>query len=487
MIPMDSPTCFAWRPAALVILFALAGFADPPTIAVNDLSPRGVQASDAAIVSERLRSELVRGGAFRVMDRGQMDVVLREQAFQQSGACDQSECAVQMGKLLSVDQMVVGSVGKLGSLYTLSAQLLDVETGAIALSVNQDFQGPVEDLLSQAVPLIAAKLVAGHQGAQAGATTADLYVTSRPEGGAIELDGQLRPETTPATLQGIPAGVHRIRIATLSHAGQGEVALTGGELRRLDVDLAPGKGNLKIVTRPPGARAFLDGRFLAETPFKRDIPAGAHQVELRLPGRVPALESLVVRPDAAVERTIDLPTGQILSLRADFPGVSALALDGTRSHRFAADGTDAWLADGAWTLRVEDPRFAPWESGLAVGGPGRREIRIPLVPVGAFADSLDRFASARRRRHGAGWFTAFLSVAAFGTAGYFHYDAIRASDRADDASRAYDQAIYGDDMAKLRKDHSSAVKHANSSLVEAWISDGIGGALLVTSIVCWSF
>lgn len=487
MIPSDSsPSLFA-RSLAVILLTLLGVSAAPLTIAVNDLSPRGIQASDAAIVSERLRSELVRGGTFRVMDRGQMDVVLREQAFQQSGACDQSECAVQMGKLLSVDQMVVGSVGKLGALYTLSAQLLDVETGAIALSVNQDFQGPIEDLLSQAVPLIAAKLVAGRQGIQAGSASADLYLTSRPDGGTIELDGQLRPETTPATLQGIPAGVHRIRVTTPSHVGVGEVALAAGELRRFDLDLAPGQANLKIVTRPPGARASLDGKFLAETPFKRDIPAGAHLLEVRLPGRVPVVESLVVRPDASLERTIDLPVGQILSLRADFPDVLARALDSLRTLSLPADGRETWLPVGAWTLRVEDSRFAPWASEVRLEGGARREIRIPLVPVGSFADSIDRLAEARSRRHRAGWVSAVLSAAAFTTAGFLHLDAVRASDRADAASEAYDAALFGEDMAALRKDHATAVKHANASLLEAWIADGVGGALLVTSIVCWSF
>ena len=46
--------------------------------------------------------------------------MLKEQGFQQSG-CVSSECAVEAGKLLGVDQIVTGSIGKIGSYYTVSA------------------------------------------------------------------------------------------------------------------------------------------------------------------------------------------------------------------------------------------------------------------------------------------------------------------------------------------------------------------------------
>jgi hypothetical protein len=474
-------------PRLLLLVLSMCGLvvAAPLTIAVNDMSPRGIQASDAAIVSERLRSELVRGGTFRVMDRGQMEVVLREQAFQQSGACDQSECAVQIGKILSVDQMVVGTVGKLGALYTLSAQLLDVETGAIALSVNQDFQGPIEDLLSQAVPLIAAKLVAGKQGIDPAAARADLYVTSVPTGAAIELDGVLRPERTPATLQTLLPGVHRLRLSTDSRFGLSEVALVAGELRKVSVDLKPGIGTLKIVSHPPGAQAKLDGKVLAETPFKLSVAAGTHVLELRQTGMVPVRDSFVLRPDAELVRTFVLEPGREVSLTSGF-GVFVAARDSLRTRRLQSDSSDQWLPFGVWHLAVEDPRFEPWSANFQVDR-SRSGLRLDLVPRGAFADSIRGVRQARTRRVRWAWASAGASLASFAVAGYLHHDALRAADRAEAASRDYDAAVFGQDMAGLRDAHSSAVKHANSALVQAWIADGVGGVLLVTSIVCWSF
>ena len=104
---------------------------------------------------------MLKTGKVRVLERSEMNKILREQAFQKSGACDTSECAVEIGRLLSVDRMVVGSVGKLGNLYTLSVRLLDVGTGEILFSVNEDREGRLEDLLVEAVPSLASKLAAG--------------------------------------------------------------------------------------------------------------------------------------------------------------------------------------------------------------------------------------------------------------------------------------------------------------------------------------
>jgi len=100
------------------------------TIAVGDLQPKGVESAAAGMISERLRTELIATGAFRVMERSQMDAVLKEQGFQQSGVCDNSECVVEMGQLLGVQQMLVGSVGRVG----VTSQIVVVRSAELNLS-----------------------------------------------------------------------------------------------------------------------------------------------------------------------------------------------------------------------------------------------------------------------------------------------------------------------------------------------------------------
>ena len=65
------------------------------------------------------------------MERGQMERILHEQGFQNSGVCDASECIVQVGQLLGIDKMVVGSIGQLGSSWVINLRLVDIKSGAI--------------------------------------------------------------------------------------------------------------------------------------------------------------------------------------------------------------------------------------------------------------------------------------------------------------------------------------------------------------------
>jgi len=77
-------------------------------VAVLDLEGRGISALEAATLTDRLRSEMVSVGAFQVVERGQMEMILQEQGFQQTG-CSSAECAVEVGKLLGVSKMITGN------------------------------------------------------------------------------------------------------------------------------------------------------------------------------------------------------------------------------------------------------------------------------------------------------------------------------------------------------------------------------------------
>ena len=115
-------------------------------VAILDLEGRGISALEAATLTDRLRSEMVDIGYFRVVERGQMEMVLEEQGFQQTG-CVSSECAVEVGKLLGVEKMVAGSIGKIGSLYTLDVRMFDVTTGSIEKVSKREHRGDIEGLI----------------------------------------------------------------------------------------------------------------------------------------------------------------------------------------------------------------------------------------------------------------------------------------------------------------------------------------------------
>lgn len=179
---------------SLGILLSTCLWAEAPLLAVDELSAQGVSVSDATIIADRLRSELLRTGDVRVLDRSEMDRILKEQAFRQNGACDQRECAVEIGKRLAVDRMVVGTVGKIGGLYTLGVRLVDVRTGEVLFTAIEDNEGRLEGVMAQAVPRVAGKLAKGASAASgAGATglgTGDPHATRQDPDAPLTPDGR---------------------------------------------------------------------------------------------------------------------------------------------------------------------------------------------------------------------------------------------------------------------------------------------------------
>ena len=124
----------------------LAQNSDKIPVAILDLEGRGISALEAATLTDRLRSEMVTIGAFVVVERGQMEMLLEEQGFQQTG-CTSAECAVEVGKLLGVQKMITGSIGKLGELYTVDARMFDVQTGEIERVSKREHRGGIEGLI----------------------------------------------------------------------------------------------------------------------------------------------------------------------------------------------------------------------------------------------------------------------------------------------------------------------------------------------------
>ncbi|MBN2011709.1 hypothetical protein JW960_20435 [candidate division KSB1 bacterium] len=98
------------------------------TIAVLPFEATGVQPCEAVSLSKRLHSGLVQTGQFRVVEIERVDDLLREMGLQQTGACTDAECVVQVGNMLGARWMGAGSVGLVGKTYIVDVRVMDVES-----------------------------------------------------------------------------------------------------------------------------------------------------------------------------------------------------------------------------------------------------------------------------------------------------------------------------------------------------------------------
>lgn len=128
-------------------------------VALKNLSAEGVDSLTAELISDRVRLELFRSEYYNVMERHEMKAVLTEQKMNLSGLCDEARCDVELGRILSVDNIITGSIGQVDSLFLLSLRVIDVETAKIVQVADVDVQGGLQELFAVGIPALVNELI----------------------------------------------------------------------------------------------------------------------------------------------------------------------------------------------------------------------------------------------------------------------------------------------------------------------------------------
>lgn len=108
-------------------------------VGVLDFKANNVAAMETTLVNDIFRNELVDSGKYDVLDRKNMQSILSEQEFQQTG-CTDSECAVKMGKMLNMEYMINGVLAKTSGKYFLSVEMISVESSKIDKTARVQFE-----------------------------------------------------------------------------------------------------------------------------------------------------------------------------------------------------------------------------------------------------------------------------------------------------------------------------------------------------------
>ena len=145
-----------------LILFVVSFANSQNTIAVLDFKSNGISISEASSISEKLRTELFNNSDYRVVERDKLEAILEEKGLMQSGIVS-DENIVNVGGLIGVDRIVVGTINKIGKLYSLSARIVKVETGEILESVSYEHSGNLSYLLKTGIRNVAFELLGQEQ------------------------------------------------------------------------------------------------------------------------------------------------------------------------------------------------------------------------------------------------------------------------------------------------------------------------------------
>ena len=134
--------------AALSFLFSSLLYSQDfrQTVAVIDFDASGISQLEATSLTNRFRTAVGDVGAMRLVERGMMEEVLQEQGFQQTG-CTSEECAVEVGQLLGVQNMIGGSIGRVGETFTLDVRMISVQSGISLVTKQKTYAGKIDGLI----------------------------------------------------------------------------------------------------------------------------------------------------------------------------------------------------------------------------------------------------------------------------------------------------------------------------------------------------
>lgn len=126
---------------AVVFLLAVTAFSrEKVTVAVLDFEPKNVTSQSAEAITDLLRTELFNTGCFKVVERQRIQKILEEQRFQSTGVTDADQAA-QIGRLLNVKKIMIGTMTLLGGTHILNTRIVDVQSGQVELAEAVESRG----------------------------------------------------------------------------------------------------------------------------------------------------------------------------------------------------------------------------------------------------------------------------------------------------------------------------------------------------------
>lgn len=108
-------------------------------ISFDNVGPQAKKQDIGRGITELLTTDLVQSGLFIVLERKQLEKVLKEQSLSLTGLID-PRSASQVGKLLGAEAILCGTVSEMGDFYDINARVIDVQTAEILTTALVDIK-----------------------------------------------------------------------------------------------------------------------------------------------------------------------------------------------------------------------------------------------------------------------------------------------------------------------------------------------------------
>jgi hypothetical protein len=327
----------------------------------------GVDEITAKNITKRFSYELSKTKRFDLVEREMLEKILEEQKFQTASGCVADECAVEIGQMAGVSQIVVGGVDKILDSYSLNIRLIEVATGEIIYQDMDDYEGRVTDFIKVTIKNMALRMAAeASKGADQGGETETQYASTKKgrvlfnldhTNVAIFMDGQYNSISTgkQVTLS-IAEGVHTIKFSLSGFKDwEKEINVMADQELSYDVSLTPGSstqveattGILVVRSEPTGATVYVGGIEKGTTTLQiTDIGVGDHEIRVEKNLYYSYSEIVNIQPDMIGEVKAELkpnfgslsinsvPTGSVVMINGQVKGKTPYSIDRIKSDSY---------------------------------------------------------------------------------------------------------------------------------------------------------
>lgn len=383
----------------LVLLISLLSAQTKSVIAIADVSADGLSNFEIKQFFNRLESDLVNLGQYRVTSRQEVDKILTEQKFQKSGCTDQ-QCAAEIGRMLNADFMLLSNVlfdASSGDI-NITLKLVDVETAGITTSISKDatvsrardINANLSDYILELYRKDSGEQATGfYQPQKQELGYGSLIIETTPVGATIILDNEQRG-ATPITIDKIEAGQHSIILHYTGYERLTKaVMITPDETTTVSELLIKRTGHLHIVSDPKESDVYVNEEYKGTTPLTLQyLDIGAYFVKVIHDGYDEKIAKVTVEWNKTKEVNQTLSAKPASVILYSVPDGATVYVDKKKVGKTTMTGLVVDITHGVRYISMKKKGYEPEATTLnfTAGQNTSLELQLSKLPEGVSED-----------------------------------------------------------------------------------------------------
>lgn len=143
----------------LILIALVSNLFAQSSLAILPFNSSGISAGEVQQISDKFRAEFTSLRKYNVLDRQAMETLLADQGFDLSDPCKNNYCALTLGQLLSVDDVILGNIGKIDKTYSIDVKIINIGSGSVLKDISTRHTVKQAVLFDKVIPELVQELV----------------------------------------------------------------------------------------------------------------------------------------------------------------------------------------------------------------------------------------------------------------------------------------------------------------------------------------